>query len=257
MAILSVRQIARDCLGVTGNISVNSHVYGYIFRDEDGSVFGALGTNDTLPGSGAATTRSLKRHLETVTGEATDLVIILVDHENDFSGAIDRDQVTKTQYAIQIARDIYSQVNLGIRTILWQRIPSTDAGTYANIQDRGDAQDLTDDWSGPNGGIDVFMVQMIADAGGWSNRKGPCSKKSKRNLSGAVVELSNSRRFTGVLLAHEVGHYLGLRHGSSLSNVMGTDTDGDGIGEINMNSTGVTTSQGNTMKSHCSVRDPC
>ena len=34
MATLSVRQIAQNCLGTTGNLSVNSHVYGYIFRDD-------------------------------------------------------------------------------------------------------------------------------------------------------------------------------------------------------------------------------
>ena len=74
---------------------MNTHVYGYIFRDADGSVFGTLANSDTLPGSGQATTRSLKRHLQTISGEATDLVVILVGHENDFSGAVTLDQATK------------------------------------------------------------------------------------------------------------------------------------------------------------------
>ena len=225
MATLSVRQIAQNCLGVTGDISVNTHVYGYIFRDADGSVFGTLSASDTLPGSGAATTRSLKRHLQTVSGKATDLVIILVSHENDFSGVVTRNQATKAQYAIQIARDIYAQRNLGIRTIRWQRIPVADAGGYANIADRGEAEDLTDDWSSSGGGIDVFMVQTIGDAAGWSNVDGPCSKESKFDLSGVVLELSLGRRFTGVLLAHEVGHYLGRHPANS-----GDESDGRGLG---------------------------
>jgi len=257
MATLSVRQIAQNCLGVTGDISINTHVYGYIFRGTDGSVFGTLSGSDTLPGSGAATTRSLKRHLQTVSGKATDLVIILVSHENDFSGVVTRDQVTKAQYAIQIARDIYAQRDLGIRTIRWQRIPVADAGGYANITDRGEAEDLTDDWSSSGGGIDVFMVQTIGDAAGWSNVDGPCSKESKFDLSGVVLELSLGRRFTGVLLAHEVGHYLGLEHANSGTNMMGVDSNNDGIGEINNNSTQLTSSQGTKMRSHCSVRGPC
>lgn len=257
MATLSVRDIARRCLGVTGDMSVNSQLYGYVFRDTDGSVFGTLGSNDTLPGTGRATERSLRRHLQTISGRATDLVVILVGHENDFSGAVSVDQVTKAQYGIQVLRDIYAQRGVGVRRITWTRIPLADAGGYVNIKDRGEAQDLTDDWSGPAGGVDVFLVQSIGDAGGWSNVKGPCDKKSKFDLSGAVLQLSGSRRFTGVLMAHEVAHYLGLKHTNTLTNLMGADTDNDGIGEINSNSTGLTSSQGVTMLSHCSVKGAC
>jgi hypothetical protein len=257
MATLSVRQIAKSCLGVDGNISINSDIYGYIFRDSDGSVFGSLGGNDTLPASGEPTTRSLKRHLETISGRATDLAVILVSHENDFSGSVTIDQVTKTQFAIQVTRDIYAQVNFGVRRISWQRIPVADAGGYAVITDRAEAQDLTDDWSGTGGGIDVFMVQSIGDAGGWSNTDGPCDKQSKSDLSGAVVELNRSRRFTGILIGHEVGHYLGLSHAGDITNLMGADTNGDGIGELTNNSTAVNSAQAATMRSHCSVNDPC
>ena len=125
------------------------------------------------------------------------------------------------------------------------------------IADRGEAEDLTDDWSSSGGGIDVFMVQTIGDAAGWSNVDGPCSKESKFDLSGVVLELSLGRRFTGVLLAHEVGHYLGLEHANSATNLMGVDSNDDGIGEIDNNSTQVTSSQGTKMRSHCSVRGPC
>ena len=257
MATLSVRQIAEDCLGATGDISVDTDVYGYIFRDTDGSVFGTLGANDTLPGSGQATERSLKRHLETISGTAVDLVLILVGHENDFSGAVSRDDVTKTQYCVQVVRDLYAQVDLGVRRLNWQRIPEDDAGGYVNITDRAEAEDLTDDWNGPGGGVDVFLVQSIGDAGGWSNVEGSCDKDSKDDLTGAVLELSGGRRFTGVLMGHEVGHYLGLSHTNTITNMMGADTNGDGIGEINSNSTNITSSQGSTMRSHCSINSAC
>lgn len=255
MATLSVRDIAADTLGATGDLSVDSDVYGYVFRDTDGSLFGALAGGDTLPGTGQATTRSLKSHLRAVSGRAFDLVPILVDHENDFSGVISRDDVTKIQYAIQVQRDIYAQQNLGVRRLVWSFISATDAGGYATITDRAEAQDLTEDWNGPDGGIDAFFVQSIGDAGGWSNTPGSCDKDDKNDLSGAVLEVSGSRRFTGVLLAHEVGHYLGLQHANSGTNLMGVDSNGDGIGEINSNSTGLTSSQGSTIRGHCSVSD--
>lgn len=257
MATLSVRGIAASCLGRTGNLSIDSHVFGYPFRDTDGSVFGTLGTNDTFPASGQPTERSLKRLLQTISGPSTDIVAILVGHENDFSGAVSRDDVTKAQYSIQVMRDIYAQRSFGVRRINWQRIPMADVGGYVNIADSGEAEDLTDDWNGPNGGIDVFFVQSIGDAGGWSNVDGPCNKDSKDGRTGAVLELSGSRRFTGVLLAHEVGHYVGLEHTNTITNLMGADTNNDGIGEITRNSTNLTSGQGSTMKDHCSVNASC
>jgi hypothetical protein len=254
---LSVRNIAQRCLGVTGSLSINTHVYGYVFRDTNGSLFGTLQAGDTLPGSNTATTRSLRRHLETISGQAIDLLPIFVGHRNDFSGTFSRDDATKVQYAIQIARDLYAQQNLGIRRINWQFIPEDDVGGYADITDRTEAGNLTDDWSGPPGGIDVFLVQSIGDAAGWSNDNGPCDKNSSDDLTGAVLEVSGSRRFTGILLAHEVGHYLGLGTGPASTNVMGVDSNGDGIDEINNNSTGLTNDQGTTMREHCSVNLAC
>ena len=256
---LSVREIARRCLGITGALSINRDVYGYMFTDSDGSLFGTLQTGDTLPGSGTATNRSLQRHLQTISGQAIDLVPIFVGHRNDFSGTFSRDAATKVQYAIQIARDLYAQQNLGIRRIDWRHIPEADVGGYADIADRAEAGDLTDDWSGPPGGIDVFFVQSIGDADGWSNVNGPCDKDSSDDLTGAVLEVSQSqsRRFTGILLSHEVGHYLGLGTGPASTNMMGVDSNGDGIDEINDNSTGLTNDQGTTMRSHCSVNPAC
>lgn len=257
MAALRLREIAEDCLGVSGDISVNSDVYGYPFRDTDGSLFGTLQAGDTLPASGQPTTRSLKRHLETISGRATNLVVILVGHENDFSGAVSRDDVTKIQYAIQVMRDLYQQVDFGIRRLNWQRIPEADAGNYVNITDGDEAEDLTDDWSGPGGGIDVFFVQTVGRAEGWSNTWGPCDKDSKDGRTGAVISLANSRRFTGILTGHEVGHYLGLGHTNSEANLMGDDSDGDGIGSIDDNSTALSAFEGFTMMGHCSSKGPC
>ncbi len=68
---ISLRDIAQRCLGLTPPFSVNTDVYGYMFRDTDGSMFGTLQTADILPGTNTATERSLKRHLETIPGRST------------------------------------------------------------------------------------------------------------------------------------------------------------------------------------------
>jgi hypothetical protein len=255
MATLSVRNIAKTALGITGAFSVNTHLYGYIYRDTNGSLFGTL-SGDTLPGERKPTTRSLKRHLTTISDKSVNLDIILVGHEDNFSGAVSRDDVTKIQYAIQVARDLYAQAPLGIRRLTWTRIPQADAGGYVNITDSSEAEDLTDDWSGPDGGVDIFFVQSIGDASGWSNVEGPCDKDSKDGRTGAVIQVSGARRFTGIVLGHELGHYLGLEHTNSTANMMGEDADGDGIGQVNDNSTNIPSGQRATMRRHCSIVPP-
>ena len=143
MADLSVRQAASSCLGLSPPFSVNSHLYGYIFRDQNGSV-------------GISQPRSVKRQLQLMKGRAINICSFLVGHENDFSGVVTLAQVIAVQQALQTVRDLYGQVNLGVRTLFWRRIGMDDVGNYTIITDRPEAVDLTDDFSGPNDGIDVF-----------------------------------------------------------------------------------------------------
>ena len=100
-------------------------------------------------------------------------------------------------------------------------------------------------------------MQSLGDAGGWSNVEGPCDKDSSDDLTGAVLEVSGARRVTGILLAHEFAHYLGLEHATTITNVMGVDSNGDGIGELDNTSTGLTAAQGTDMSDHCSTAGPC
>lgn len=242
MADISVRATAASCLGVSPPFSVNSQLYGYIFRNAAGTV-------------GITQPRSLKQQLQLMKGRSINICIFLVGHENDFSGVVTLAQVISVQAAMQTVRDLYAQVNLGVRTLFWRRIGMADVGNYVIITDRPEAVDLTDDFSGPNDGIDVFYVQSILNAGGWSTIKGPCDKDEKDEMTGNVIELSSG--ILGILTAHEVGHYLGLSHGTTITNVMGVDSNGDGIGELNSTSTNLTSSQGTTMRAHCAVRSPC
>ena len=206
----------RTASGQTGNLSVNSDVYGYIFREADGSVFGTLGGNDTFPGSGQPTTRSLRRHLETISGDATDLVLILVGHENDFvSGVTDRDDVTKVQYARPgdprplrpgRRRDPPTQLaaHPARRCRRLRRHPGRlgGGGSHRRLE-RAERRDRR------------LLGRSIGDAGGWSNVDGPCDKDSK---DGGPVPCSSSRGRAdspASCSAMRSGHYLGLRHASS------------------------------------------
>ena len=234
---VSMRQVASGCLGRSGSVSMRRDVFGYVYGPPNRPY-------------------ALKLQLERAKGRAFNFSAILVGHRDDFSGTISRADVTRITYAIQRTRELYAQVNLGIRKVYWTYVPEDEVGNYTTITDAAEARDLTEDWSADNDGIDVFFVQSILNAGGWSVQSGPCDKGEK-GFSGAVIELSGSDDFTGVLTAHEVGHYLGLGTGPNSTNVMGVDSNNDGIDEISTASVNLTSSQGSTMRSHCSTRGPC
>jgi hypothetical protein len=212
-----------------------NNVFGYIIRDSSGRVFG--NTSRQL---------SLRRQLQLCKGEALNLNIILVA-----SGNFTEDNLIETQNAIQFMRDIYDDVAVGVRRIGWYQIPNTDAGGYATIGSGDEAHNLTDDWNGPSGALDVFVVRSMNGAAGWSAVDGPCSKDDKDEMTGSVVSLNGSYSYSGNTFAHEVGHYLGLSHVSSPTNFIGGNN-----GASNSN-TAITTGQGNTMKKHCYVKNIC
>lgn len=232
----SLRQVASNCLGVSGNFSVTRNVFGYIWGPMNREL-------------------SLLAHLRRIRGDAINLSVILVAHEPGFAGVFTQANCQRMQEAIDVMREIYAQVDFGVRKIYWQYIPVADANGYS-VVDGAEATDLTEDWSGDNDGIDVFWVSNVTDAGGWSNSDGPCDKDSK-GRTGAVLELQGSDDFTGILLAHEVGHYLTLEHANTITNLMGVDSNNDGIGELSGASRNLTENQGDEMKASCFVRPPC
>jgi hypothetical protein len=262
--LISVRETTKECLGLSGTISVNRDVYGYRFRDGNGRLFGQLDTAsdppetlpDTFPATGEPTTRLLGQQLRAIRWKAINLSIYMVGFDG-FEGTQTLDQLTRVQYAIQITRDLYVQANLGVRKIYWQRISVARGSKYWTLVDRDHAEEMTDEFTGDNDGIDVFWVQEIIGAGGRCNTDGPCDKYSRDEMTGVAVELSRGRRRTGILLAHELGHYLGLPGGSSLDNLMGMKPPGDAPDDLTDGSTQITSSQAADMRDHCFVRPTC
>jgi hypothetical protein len=110
------------------------------------------------------------------------------------------------------------------------------------IDSDSEATDLTDDWTVPNTAIDLFGVPVIAGTlGGLSPTDGPCDKDAQ-GMDGVVVEIMAPQN---VIIAHEVGHYMGLDHDESPLNLM--NAAGSAA------NTTVTSAQGSTIKEHCSA----
>ena len=238
----NLKSLASEALDINGSFTVVKGFFGYQYYDSQQTFVNSL---------------SLRRQMTLVKVRSIHLSVILVGKDENFGGSsvVTRSQVRDLQAGIQHMRDIYWQAPLGIRKIYWQRISVEDAGSYINITDNSEAEDLTDDWNGSNDGIDVFIVQSIGDADGWSNSKGPCNKDSICGLTGAVFEFRTNQEYFGVLMAHEIGHYLGLEGGNNDANLMGNDDDGDGIDTISTNSTDINPSQASTMRSGCYVKN--
>lgn len=234
---VSIRDTCKDCLNETGTLRVNRDLFGYIYGKIDRDL-------------------KVRQHIERIRGKSINLCIFLVGHEPGFGGSFTQAQATRIQHAIDLTREIYAQANLGVRRLYWRYIGMDKAGPYLSVNSGG-ATDLTNAFSGPNDGIDVFWVQNVSDAGGWSNSAGPCDKDGK-GRTGAVLEVTGSSDdFKGILMAHEVGHYLTLKHADTITNLMGVDSNNDGIGELNGTSRDITSSQRDKMHKSCWVRPPC
>lgn len=127
--------------------------------------------------------------------------------------------------------------------------------------DSDEADDLRDDWSAPSQHdhrIDVFFVESFSgDAcasglGGFSPIDGPSGKGGDN--SGVVIDVKDLNVLTsswgeqvmGIIIAHEIGHYLGLEHTSASNNFMNAT--------VGSNSTSITYGQWKTMRDHHFVR---
>lgn len=184
-------------------------------------------------GTGALVTDDLTWRAVT----AVDVNIIRVADEN-FSSS-ERTQIFNALR--NNASSIYQSQDFDIGTIRTFTISTAQAGSKATINSNGEAEDLTGDWTVDNQAIDMFVVDLYTGSvAGLSPRPGPCNKDAK-GMNGAVVEWLENQALTGVIMAHELGHYLGLPHTSSTNNLMNPT--------VGTSNTVLTTSQGNTMKS--------
>jgi hypothetical protein len=114
---------------------------------------------------------------------------------------------------VEITRAIFGSVGIRLLEPGWFAISARDAGGYAALDSNSEARDLTRDWTVSQQGVDVFIVRVFnsPEEAGLSPEPGPCSKGGKSD--GVVVAVNGGNDSdVGQLLAHELGHYLGLRH---------------------------------------------
>jgi hypothetical protein len=169
------------------------------------------------------------------------LNIIRVGSEN-FTAADE----TTINTAISTMKTIYATVGFSIPVVENWVIGLAQANGRDVIDNDDEAETLTDEWTVPNRSVDVFFVKLYVGAvAGLSPVGGPCDKDAK-GMDGSVVEMNGS--ITGQILAHEVGHYLGLSHVTGDStNLMFPNVPNGAV---------LTAGQGDIMLRHCFVTPP-
>jgi hypothetical protein len=210
------------CIGITGDFSVVGDFFGYLAPPQDLSVL---------------------TQINRLQGRYVDMNLIRVGIESFTSG-----DETEIDGAVQFTRDTYAQVSLGVGRVLRFFITTADANGRDNIGSDGEAEDLTNEWTVDNDAMDIFFVLTYATSTlGLSPVDGPCNKDAK-GMDGSVVAIEGSASTTGLTIAHEAGHYLGLEHVGSSRNLMFPSAPNGG---------NLTASQGTDMRDHCFTNDAC
>lgn len=236
----SLRLLA-NCIGLGADFSILRDYYGF-FRSQ-------IPPDPT----GAGVTLSLARDLRLLEGEHfhANMISVPVDQ------FVDADDI-EIDYSILRLRNIYAQINVGVGRILHFGIPASQAGGLATPNDEDDLEQLTDDFTVDNNGLDVFLIRNMnipSDGGillGLSAVDGSCDKDAK-GMTGSCAGLFGSEQ-TSRTVAHEIGHYLTLEHRQDeRDNLMCQSGRANSI----RNSVQLTTGQGSDVRGHCFVEDRC
>ena len=211
------------CIGITGDFSVVGDFFGYRAPPQDLSVL---------------------TQINRLEGRYVDMNLIRVGIES-FTESDEQE----IDLAVQFTRDNWAQVSLGVGRVLRFFITTAEANGHANIGSDGEAADLTNEWTVPNDALDIFFVLTYATSTIGRSDVNGCNKDGI-GIDGSVVSIeSDVLNTTGFVLAHEAGHYLGLRHRrGDPGNLMFPDVPNGG---------NLTSRQGADMRDHCFTNDAC
>jgi hypothetical protein len=242
--VASLRVVAAG-IGISGPFSVLRDLYG--FRR------GRLPPDPT----GVRTEVSLTEQIQLLRGRHFDLNVIKVGSDQ----FTDADHI-EIDYSIVKLRNVYRPVSLGVARIQHFSISTADADGLDSPTTTGDLEDLTENWTVRNDGIDLFIPHNMAipsNGGmilGRSAIDGPCDKDAK-GMTGAVSGLWGSEQ-TARTVAHELGHYLGLSHNHGDNCPTTTAAQNNLMAQSRCalstrNSVLLTAAQGTNMRDHCST----
>jgi hypothetical protein len=247
----SIRSLA-SCIGITGPFSILGQFFGF--------------ARWRLPAdpTGARVEVSLKEQVARLRGAHFHLNVIAVGSDQ-FTDA----DYTEIDYSIFKLRNIYRPVGVGVGRVQHWVVSTSDADGLDTPTTTGDLEELTQDWTVQNDGIDMFIphnMSVPSNGGnvlGQSPQNGPCDKNAK-GMNGAVCGLWGGDQ-TARSFAHELGHYLGLDHthgdqcptsNTVLNNLMTQTRCAQPVVGVR-NSVQLTSSQGDTMDNHCSIKSGC
>ena len=197
----SLRAFSATCLGIRVG-SVLRDFFGY--ASPPPWSLAPAGDQASLPHS-----LSVKVQLQRLRNQHFSLDVIRVG--TDASGRFSAADEQNVDCAVQIARETYAAAGLGIGRVnrSWVIPLSWNTG-YDVIEDHGEAGELVGHYSAPGRGLDVFFVLAILDDFAGTR---PWDWGHLRKGDGIVVDSNtDSFRWTGRHLAHEIGHLLGLGH---------------------------------------------
>jgi len=242
----SLREFAK-CIGIAEDFSLVRHFFGHL----------------KMP---AHKSYSLCAQMKLLEAHHIHLNLTLVGND-----AFSEDELDSVNTAVFEIRRIYSQVQLGVGRVLWFEIPVSMANGHEDVSSDDEAVELTNSWTNHNNGLDVFIVRNgWTDDGdarlGLSDQGASCDKDAGKSMSGSVISVDSL--FTGVTLAHEVGHDLGLDHVNGLE--LDDVDEADELDELTTDqllnlmfpfpltlSPKLTPAQGAIMKMHCLIQLGC
>lgn len=208
----SIRE-ALNYLGFSGDATVLRHFFGFVRGQMP---------PDPIQSSATLTPRvSVRQQLWALRNLHFNLNIITLGSDL-FTDA----DLIEIDYSIYRLRNIYSKVGIGVGRVLHFGIPDADIDPEFQAPSTiKEMEAIPLLWSAPNNGIDVFipLVTNVASGGlvtvGLSPISGSCEDGSGR-MDGAVVSLGGRSDSTAHIMAHEIGHYLGLYHHEVSYNLM-------------------------------------